>query len=106
VFFGRFIAVLRILAGPLAGALKMAYPRFLVANAAGGLCWAGGTTALVYYLGVAAERWLSRFSWIGLVVAVLFGAAAALFLRNRLASAVARFEPDTAGDDGPAASIS
>lgn len=28
VFFGRFIALLRIFAGPLAGALKMRYPRF------------------------------------------------------------------------------
>ncbi|MBV9515488.1 MAG: DedA family protein [Mycobacteriaceae bacterium] len=98
VFLGRFIAILRILAGPLAGALKMAYPRFLVANVAGGLCWAGGTTALVYYLGVAAERWLSRFSWIGLVVALLCGIAAALFLRHRLAEAIAKFEADTAGD--------
>jgi membrane protein DedA with SNARE-associated domain len=106
VFFGRFIALLRILAGPLAGALKMPYPQFLAANAAGGLCWAGGTTALVYYLGVAAERWLSRFSWIGLLVAVLGGLAVALFLRHRLAEAVAKFEPDAAGDDGPAASVS
>jgi membrane protein DedA with SNARE-associated domain len=103
VFFGRFIAILRILAGPLAGALKMAYPRFLVANVAGGLCWAGGTTALVYYLGVAAERWLSDFSWIGLLVAVLCGLAAALFLRHRLAEAVAKFEANTAGDHEPAA---
>ncbi|MEA2777236.1 MAG: hypothetical protein QOF90_2642, partial [Acetobacteraceae bacterium] len=29
VFFGRFIALLRIFAGPLAGALKMRYPHFL-----------------------------------------------------------------------------
>ncbi|HZQ31167.1 MAG TPA: DedA family protein [Mycobacterium sp.] len=97
VFFGRFIALLRILAGPLAGALKMAYPRFLAANAAGGLCWAGGTTALVYFLGMAAERWLSRFSWIALVVAVLCGIAGALFLRHRIEEAVAKFEADTAG---------
>src|SRR5438309_1433215 len=33
VFFGRFIALLRIFAGPLAGALKMRYSRFLTANA-------------------------------------------------------------------------
>lgn len=103
VFFGRFVAILRILAGPLAGALNMVYPRFLAANVAGGLCWAGGTTALVYYLGIAAERWLSSFSWIALVVALLCGIAAALFLRHRLAEAVARFETDTAGDDARAA---
>ena len=83
VFFGRFIALLRILAGPLAGALKMPYPQFLVANAGGALCWAGGTTALVYFIGLAAERWLSRFSWIGLVVVVLGGITVALVLRKR-----------------------
>src|SRR3954469_19282330 len=49
VFFGRFIALLRILAGPLAGALKMPYSRFLAANASGAIFWAGGTTAVVYY---------------------------------------------------------
>lgn len=32
VFLGRFIALLRIFAGPLAGALKMPYPRFLAAK--------------------------------------------------------------------------
>ncbi len=83
VFVGRFIALLRILAGPLAGALKMRYPHFLAANASGGLLWAGGTTAVVYYAGLAAERWLSRFSWIALVVAVLVGIGMTLLLRER-----------------------
>src|SRR6201997_2975887 len=55
VFFGGFIALLRIFAGPLAGALKMRYPRFLTANVSGAICWAGGTTALIYYSGIAAE---------------------------------------------------
>ena len=73
VFFGRFIALLRIFAGPLAGALKMPYPRFLAANVSGGICWAGGTTALVYFAGMAAERWMERFSWITLVIAVVCG---------------------------------
>ena len=64
VFFGRFIALLRIFAGPLAGALRMHYPRFLIANVLGGICWAAGTTFAVYFLGIVAERWLQRFSWI------------------------------------------
>lgn len=42
VFFGRFIALLRIFAGPLAGTLKMLYPKFLAANMLGGIVWAGG----------------------------------------------------------------
>src|SRR6201998_2240826 len=78
VFFGRFIALLRIFAGPLAGALKMRYQRFLAANVSGALCWAGGTPALVYFAGMAAERWLERFSWIALVVAIICGAVAAI----------------------------
>jgi membrane protein DedA with SNARE-associated domain len=83
VFFGRFIPLLRILASPLAGALKMRYPYFIAANVAGALCWAGGTTAAVYYAGLAAERWVSRFGWVALVVAVICGIAMTLLLRER-----------------------
>jgi membrane protein DedA with SNARE-associated domain len=83
VFFGRFIALLRIFAGPLAGALKMPYGRFLLANACGGICWAGGTTAVIYYLGIVAEKWLQRFSWIGLLAAVLVGLGTAMLVKRR-----------------------
>jgi membrane protein DedA with SNARE-associated domain len=94
VFVGRFIALLRILAGPLAGALKMRYPHFLAANASGGLLWAGGTTAVVYYAGLAAERWLSRFSWIALVVAVLVGIGMTLLLRERTSRLIAELDDE------------
>lgn len=94
VFFGRFVALLRILAGPLAGALRMRYLHFLAANASGGLIWAGGTTAVVYYAGVAAERWLSRFSWIALVVAVVIGVGVTLILRERTSRAIAQLETE------------
>ncbi len=62
VFFGRFVALLRIFAGPLAGVLRMPYWKFLIANVLGGIVWAGGTTAVIYYVGVVAEVWLKRFS--------------------------------------------
>lgn len=94
VFFGRFIALLRIFAGPLAGALKMPYPRFLAANVSGGICWAGGTTAVVYFAGMAAERWLERFSWIALVIAVVAGGIAAFVLRERTSAAIAELEAE------------
>jgi membrane protein DedA with SNARE-associated domain len=94
VFFGRFIALLRILAGPLAGALKMRYPRFLAANATGALFWAGGTTAVVYFAGLAAERWLSRFSWVALVVAVAVGVVLTLVLRERTAKLIDQLESE------------
>ncbi|AQT79861.1 hypothetical protein B1R94_12155 [Mycolicibacterium litorale] len=94
VFFGRFIALLRILAGPLAGALRMRYGYFLAANATGAVFWAGGTTAVVYYLGLAAEKWLSRFSWIALVVAILIGIGLTLLLRERTRSLIAQLEAE------------
>jgi membrane protein DedA with SNARE-associated domain len=94
VFFGRFIALLRIFAGPLAGALKMRYPRFLAANVSGAICWAGGTTALVYYAGVTAERWLERFSWIALVVAIVCGLIAGALLRERTSRVIAELEAE------------
>lgn len=98
VFFGRFIALLRIFAGPLAGALKMRYARFLVANMSGALCWAGGTTALVYYAGMAAERWLDRFSWIALVVAIVCGVLVAVLLRERTSRAIAELQDEDSHD--------
>jgi membrane protein DedA with SNARE-associated domain len=87
VFFGRFVALLRILAGPLAGALRVPYRKFLVANAAGGIVWSFGTAFAIYYAGRAAEKYLRGFSWIALVVAVLFGIGTTLYLRRRAARA-------------------
>ncbi|MBI3690082.1 MAG: DedA family protein [Mycolicibacterium aromaticivorans] len=94
VFFGRFIALLRILAGPLAGALHMHYGRFLAANASGAVCWAGGTTAVVYYLGLAAEKWLARFSWVALVIAIIVGVGLTLLLRERTRNLIAQLESE------------
>lgn len=90
VFFGRFVTLLRIFAGPVAGALRMPYPRFLAANALGGIVWAGGTTTAIYTLGTRAEEWLRGSSWIGLTVAVTAGIAVSTVFRRRLERAVAR----------------
>lgn len=83
VFFGRFIALLRILAGPLAGALRVPYLRFLAANAAGGIIWAFATALLVYKVGAVVEGWMSGLSWIGLAAALLIGLGSTLWLRYR-----------------------
>jgi membrane protein DedA with SNARE-associated domain len=83
VFFGRFVALLRILAGPLAGAMHVPYRKFLVANAAGGIVWAYGTTFAIYYAGQAAEQYLKQFSWIALAVAIVIGLLTTLWLRRR-----------------------
>ncbi|MET8555279.1 DedA family protein [Streptomyces sp. NPDC004959] len=85
VFFGRFIALLRIFAGPIAGVLHMPYWKFFIANLLGGIAWAGGTTAVVYTLGKVAEEWLSRFSWLALLAALLVGALSLLLMKRRAA---------------------
>jgi membrane protein DedA with SNARE-associated domain len=90
VFVGRFIAILRIFAGPLAGALEMPYGRFLVANVAGGICWAGALTTAIYYLGEVADTWFSRFSYIALILAVVAGLAIGLVVKRRTAQAAER----------------
>ncbi|MER5435437.1 DedA family protein [Streptomyces sp. NPDC002588] len=97
VFFGRFIALLRIFAGPLAGVLHMPYWKFLVANVLGGIVWAGGTTAVIYYVGVVAESWLKRFSYLGLVVAALIGVASFLIVKRRAGRVAREAEAETVG---------
>jgi ABC-type nickel/cobalt efflux system permease component RcnA len=64
----------------------MPYPKFLVANACGGIVWATGLTYLIWFLGVAAEKWLSRVSWLGLVAAVLVGLVSTLLIRRKTRS--------------------
>jgi membrane protein DedA with SNARE-associated domain len=86
VFFGRFIALLRILAGPLAGALRVPYGKFLAANALGGITWAFGTVFAIYTVGQAAEKWLKDFSWVALAVAVVAGVLTTLYVRRRAAA--------------------
>jgi membrane protein DedA with SNARE-associated domain len=94
VFFGRFIALLRIFAGPLAGSLRMPYFKFLAANVSGGIVWASGITYLIWFLGAAAEHWLSRASWLGLVAAVLVGLAVTLLIRRKTGTLVRQAEAE------------
>jgi membrane-associated protein len=74
VFFGRFVALLRIVAGPAAGVAGMPWGRFLLANAAGAAVWASVIGGLGYAAGPAWEelhRWLGRGAWALAAVAVL-----------------------------------
>jgi membrane protein DedA with SNARE-associated domain len=56
VFFGRFIPVLRILAGLLAGTNRMPWRQFLIANAAGAVLWVGVIGTSAYAFGRALLR--------------------------------------------------
>ena len=51
VFFGRFITLLRIFAGPLAGITQMPYRQFLLCNFGGAAVWATTIVSLSFFLG-------------------------------------------------------
>ena len=73
VFFGRFVALLRILAAFLAGVNRMTWRSFLVANTVGGVIWAAVFGFGGYYFG----KLLLDFH--GSLAVVIFAAAAAIF---------------------------
>ena len=54
VLLGRFVAVLRVAAGPMAGAVGMPYGRFLVFNCTGAVLWATTMVSLAWLGG----RWI------------------------------------------------
>lgn len=85
VFFGRFVALLRIFAGPMAGTLRMPYPRFLAANAAGGIAWATTIGIVAFKVGDNADKIFGEVSvWALVVIAVAVVAAYAGYkLRKR-----------------------
>ena len=61
VFFGRFVAILRVTAAWTAGLSHMHWWRFFGWNAAGGIVWATLIAAISYYLGDAAASALNRY---------------------------------------------
>ena len=81
VFFGRFIAVLRVTTAWIAGFSHMHWWRFFAWNAAGGLVWATLVGLLAYYLGDAAASALSKYGLFAAGGAVLLTAAGFLLVR-------------------------
>lgn len=75
VFLGRFVALLRIFAGPLAGIARMPYWKFLLCNAAGAATWASVMVSLSFFVGqvVPLEQLVSgvaKFAIIALILVV------------------------------------
>lgn len=56
VFWGRFVSILRTYAAFLAGTNQMAWPRFLVFNAAGAVVWATAFGVAYYVFGSALQK--------------------------------------------------
>jgi membrane protein DedA with SNARE-associated domain len=110
VFWGRFVSILRTWAAFLAGANHMAWDRFLVFNAAGGMVWAT-VYGVAYYVFGGALRSLSTtidviLGVAGTVVLVVF----VLWTRRKEAELQERAEREVGGtlaeelgEDEPAA---
>jgi membrane protein DedA with SNARE-associated domain len=84
VFFARFVFGMRVIAGPLAGVLRMRWQRFLLANSFGAALWVTVISGAGYLFGRQwgrLERDVKRFD-IALAVVVLL-AAAYLWWRGR-----------------------
>jgi membrane protein DedA with SNARE-associated domain len=67
VLVARFIAGLRVVAAPAAGAAGMHWPRFFLANATGALAWAITVSLLGYFFGRSWEllhHWLYWGAWL------------------------------------------
>jgi membrane protein DedA with SNARE-associated domain len=82
VFFGRFVAVLRVTAAWVAGLSHMRWWRFLVWNAAGGIVWATLIALIAYYLGSAAANALGRYGLYAAGGALLLSALGFLIARR------------------------
>jgi membrane protein DedA with SNARE-associated domain len=83
VFFGRFIAVLRAWAAFLAGVNRMPWPKFLLFNAAGGICWATLYGLLAYKLGQSFDR-IRGVVGLAALVALVIGVVLVFFFHRRL----------------------
>jgi membrane protein DedA with SNARE-associated domain len=89
VFLGRFVAVLRVVAGPMACAVGMPYRRFLLCNSVGALLWAATMVSLAWLGG----RWIPFSQMVGGVVNFGLGAlllVTVLVLLPKLFSALER----------------
>lgn len=87
VFFGRFVALLRIFAGPMAGIVEMPYKEFILCNLGGAALWASVTVTLSYFLGRLIPlhevlSWMSRLGLVALIV-IIIGFGVVWWLENR-----------------------
>ena len=75
VFFARFVFGMRVIAGPLAGVLRMQWRRFVLFNLLGATAWVTVIACAGYFFG---RHWQLLLRTVGRVNAVVFVAALAI----------------------------
>jgi membrane protein DedA with SNARE-associated domain len=88
VLLGRFVAVLRVLAGPIAGAVHMPYRRFLLFNMLGAVLWATTMVGLAWLGG----RWIPFEQMVKGVVEFGLGALVLVAVLLAIPWLIGRFE--------------
>jgi membrane protein DedA with SNARE-associated domain len=87
VFFGRFVAVLRVSAAAVAGLAHMNWWKFLFWNAAGGIVWATAFGLAAFYGGTAVADAIARYGLYAagvIIVALVVGFFALRRVKHRL----------------------
>ena len=77
VIFGRFVALLRIFAGPLAGIAQMPYWKFLLCNLLGASLWGTTMVTLAFFVGrliplATLVSWVTQFTVAALALVILW----------------------------------
>src|SRR5882724_4257302 len=83
IFVARFIAGLRIIAGPLAGVLRMPWRKFLVFNFLGAVLWVSAIASVGYVFGKHWEALVDLVQDANLAIAVVVVVLAAFFWWRR-----------------------
>ncbi|MBW4474481.1 MAG: DedA family protein [Stenomitos rutilans HA7619-LM2] len=107
VFLGRFIALLRTFASPLAGIVQMPYLQFTVYNTLGAFTWASVVVTLSYFAGqfVPLEKmvaWAGQFAFVMLFIAIAW-IVVPLWLESRKVKELVK--DDVQPDDQPASGL-
>jgi membrane protein DedA with SNARE-associated domain len=82
VFFGRFIAVLRMFAALLAGANSMPAARFFFFNVTGGICWACLFGFGAYAIGTEIYKISEPLTLVSLGLFIAAGSAFSIIIRR------------------------
>jgi membrane protein DedA with SNARE-associated domain len=86
VLFARFVAGLRVIAGPLAGVLRMSWKKFVVFNSLGAVLWVTVISTVGYLFGRHWDTFIRTFKQVDIAIALLV-ALVVLFLWRRYKNA-------------------
>jgi membrane protein DedA with SNARE-associated domain len=83
IFFARFVAGARIVAGPLAGVLRMHWKTFALFNFLGALTWVTVIASLGYLFGSQLDRLLATVKHVEIALSILLLIGLAIYLWRR-----------------------